>query len=99
MRKLLAVMPETTRYGTYYTVTVAESFEHAKYLIQRGENLGMPFDDLDLPVYDEKEFRSFLEWMRSTGRNYPFSVFGCKDTVHFVKIRDEARAMGFHFNS
>jgi hypothetical protein len=99
MRKLLAVLSQPTNYCSGYSVTVANSFEQAKALIVQAELEGSPFETLDLPVYDEKIFWQFLHWMRSTGRNYSFSVFGCKNTLHFRRLCAEARGKGFRFNT
>ena len=98
-RKLLAVMPQSTNYIPSYEVTVARSFEEAVRLIIAAEEAGAPFDDLDLPVQDERMYREFLEWMRRTERNYSFSVFGCRNTLHFWQLCREARAQGFRFNT
>ncbi len=99
MTKLLAVTPDSTNYAPFYKVTVARSFDHAKALIQQAEEDGAPFDTLDLPVYDEDIFWQFLNWMRSTGRNYSFSVFGYRNTFHFWNLCNKARNQGFHFNT
>ena len=99
MRKLLAVKPVSTRYGCQYRVSVAHSFREARLLIAQAEQTGEPFDDLDIPVSNEAEFWEFLDWMRKTGRNYPFSVFGCEDTHSFWKLCEKCRAMGFRFNT
>ena len=99
MIKLLAVMPPHTHYNPNYEVSVARSYEEAKFMILRAEQEGVPFDTLDLPVRDEKMFWQFLEWMRTMGRNYSFSVFGCKDDAHFRELCKEAREKGFHFNT
>ena len=99
MRKLLAVMPVYSHYHPDYQVTAARSFEEAKDLLRLAEQAGKPFDSLDLPVSDEKQFWSFLDWMRLTGRNYPFSVFGCKNTPHFWQLCEKCRSLGFHFNT
>ena len=98
-RRLLAVMPNSTNYLSSYTVRTAASFEEAKQMIIEAESAYKPFDDLDLPVYDETTFWRFVDWMENTNRKYSFSIFGCKDTEHFIKIRDIARERGFHFNS
>ena len=99
MRKLLAVKPISTSYVPYYEVTTASSFAEAKALIQQAEQLHSPFDDLDIPASDEAAFWSFLDWMRNTGRNYPFSMFGCKSTPHFIRLCQEARRKGFCVNT
>lgn len=99
MRKLLAVMPEYTTYHPRYAVTVAHSFAQAKELLLQAELAGVPFDDLDLPVSDENAFWVFLEWMRGTGQNYPFSIFGCDDTDRFWSLVQKARAQGFYVNT
>ena len=96
--KLLAVRPDRTNYLSCYEVSVAPSFEAAKLLLVRAEEAGAPFETLDLPVYDEKAFCAFLDWLEATGRRLPFSVFGCRSTRQFIRFRDEARRRGFHFN-
>ena len=99
MRKLLAVKPISTSYAPYNEVTIAGSFAEAKARIQHAEQQHCPFDALDLPVSDEVAFWSFLDWMRETGRNYPFSMFGCKSTPHFIRLCQEARQKGFCVNT
>jgi len=99
MRKLLAVRTQPVNYGSYYRVTYARSFEEAKEMILRAEAAGEPFEDLDLPVLDEGAFRAFLDWMEARGRKYPFSIYGERSTAEFLRIRDNCRARGFHFNS
>ena len=98
-RKLLAVMPQSTNYLSMFDLSIARSFEEAKRMMMSAEAQGCPYDDLDLPVSDEKRFWQFVEWMEETGRRYSFSVFGYKDTKHFCKIAEKVRDRGFHFNS
>ena len=98
-RTILAVQQRAADYLRPELVTEARSFEEAKEMIIRAEEIGQPFDDLDLPVRNEKQFWEFIEWMRKRGRKYPFSIHGYKGTRHFLVIRDRSRAMGFHFNS
>ena len=98
-RKLLAVMPQSTNYLNVFDVEIARSFNQAKDMIMDAENNGIPYDDLDLPVYDEKQFWQLVEWMEKTGRKYSFSIFGAKNEKHFYEIAEKARAKGFHFNS
>ena len=98
-RTMLAVQQRAADYLRPELVTEARSFEEAKKMIIRAEKIGQPFDDLDLPVRNEKQFWAFIEWMRKRGRKYPFSIHGYKGIRHFLMIRDKSRAMGFHFNS
>ena len=98
-QKLLAVMPDRLNYLPGYDVSVAHSFEQAKSMILRMESQCTPFDTLDLPARDEKALWDFLNWMRRNCRNYPFSVFGCKDTKRFWKLCEECRSKGFIFNT
>ena len=97
-RRLLAIKPDSSNYIDLYTVTVARSFEEAKTMIRQAEEAGTPFDDLDLPVYDRKAFEDFINWMISTNRKYPFSIFGFRNPLEFMNIRNKARSCGFHFN-
>ena len=97
--RILAVMPESTNYNSNYEVSVASSFEEAKEMIIAAEEARAPFDDLSLPVTDEKAFWTFVEWMEENHRKYAFAIFGCKDTQRFWKIAEKVRSKGFHFNS
>ena len=99
MYKLLAVMPERLNYLSCYEVTVADSFAQAKERIEQMESQGTPFDSLDLPAGDENRLWEFLNWMRATGRNYPFSVFGDLSTESFWALCEKCRSLGFHFNT
>ena len=98
-RRLLAVMPASTTYLPTYDVDVAHSFEEAKKMILSAEMDGEPYADLDLPVYNEKSFWQFVEWMEKTNRKYPFSICGCKNEKQFRAVAEKARKKGFHFNS
>ena len=98
-RKLLAVRPKSINYVSYYEVHTAKNFQEAQTMIAAAEAEGAPFDDLDLPVDDRAAFWSFVDWMEARGTRYSFSVFGCRLTDDFMRIRDEARRRGFHFNS
>lgn len=92
-------MPIYPHYHPDYDVTIAWSFSQAQDMILQAEKNGQPYHDLDLPVSDEKAFWQFVEWMERTDRKYPFSVFGCTNDVHFMKIAMIAREKGFHFNT
>ena len=65
-RRLLAVMPPSTNYLDCYHVEIAHSFEEAKEMIISAELHSNPYDDLDLPVFNEKQFWLFVEWMEET---------------------------------
>ena len=97
-RRHLAVMSPSTNYVSYYEVSFARSFGEAKAMILAAEAEGRPFESLDLPVSDEAAFREFLDWMERRGRKYAFSIFGFRNSFHFMAIAREARARGFHFN-
>lgn len=98
MTKLLAVRQNPTNYVSCYQVSYARSFEQAQEMILRAEQQGCPFDTLDLPVRDEESFWAFLDWMERRGKKYPFSIHGQLHGFQFIRIRDQARARGFHFN-
>ena len=98
-RKLLAVMPQSINYRSIYDVDVAHSFREAKEMIMLAETNGIPYEDLDLPVDDEKMFWEFVKWMEITHRRYSFSIFGVKNPKQFRKIAEKVRNKGFHFNS
>ena len=97
MIRMLAVMPESANYNSFWEVAVARSFSEAKAMIEQAERAGAPFDDLDLPVRKKSAFWEFIDWMEARERRYPFSVFGCRNTRHFIRIRDEARRRGLVF--
>ncbi len=99
MRKLLAVMPQATNYGSFYDLSIANSYEQAKDMIISAEYAGAPFDDLDLPVQNEEIFWEFIDWMEKTDRKYSFSIFGYKSDAQFLNIAKAVREKGFHFNS
>lgn len=67
-RTMLAVQQRAADYLRPELVTEARSLEEAKEMIIRAEEIGQPFDDLDLPVRNEKQFWAFIEWMRKRGR-------------------------------
>ena len=98
-RRLLAVMPPSINYLDCYHVEIAHSFEEAKEMIISAELHSNPYDDLDLPVFNEKQFWLFVEWMEETHRKYSFSIFGAKNDKHFWKIAEKVRKKEFHFNS
>jgi len=98
-QNLLAVMPDGLNYLPEYDVSVAKSFEQAKAMLRDMEERGTPFDTLDLPADDEKRLWEFLNWMKTTGRNYPFSVFGCKSDKEFWALCETCRKKGFQFNT
>ena len=98
-RKLLAVMPQSLNYGSFYDVDVAYSFQEAKEMIELAETNGNPYEDLDLPAGDEKTFWEFINWMEITRRRYRFSIFGVKTEKQFWEIAEKARNKGFHFNT
>ena len=84
-------------YLNIYEVSVAVSFGAARQMIEEAEAEGIPYDALDLRVDPEREFWRFIDWMEARERRYPFSVFGCRNTRHFIRIRDEARRRGLVF--
>lgn len=96
---MLVVKPLSMNYSDFWKVSVAHSFEEAKRMIIAAEVFGNPYDDLDLPVDDEKTFWDFVTWMHQRGCRYPFSIFGQRSSLQFMRIRDKVRSMGFHFNS
>ncbi len=95
--RMLAVRETETNYLPCFEVTYAASFDEAKKMIIEAEANHAPFDQLDLPVYDSDEFWEFIEWMESTERYYPFSIYGTNNPFVFTKIRNEARRRGFSF--
>lgn len=97
--RILAVMPECLNYPSHYQVSVAKSFDEAQKMIEQAELLGIRLDSLDIPANNEEAFWEFLNWMQSSGRNYPFSVFGISDTDRFWALCEECRSRGFHFNT
>ena len=100
MRKLLAVRQTSVNYNPNCEVTYARSFEHAKEMIEREEMSGKPFDDLDLPISNERDFWKFVDWLEETYRKrYAFSIYGQISDKHFCEIAQEVRERGFHFNS
>ena len=99
MSRMLAVRLGKCDYLSVYEVTYARNFDEAKILIEQAEKNGRPFDDLDLPVNNERKFWEFIKWMKQRCRCYPFSIYGYKNARHFIKIRDKTTKMGMHFNS
>ncbi len=98
-KKLLAVMPQATNYLHIFKVEIAHSFAEAEEMIVSAEMCGDPYEALDLPVCDEKQFWKFVKWMEKTHRKYSFSIFGAKNDEHFWEIAQKVREKGFHFNS
>lgn len=98
-KKLLAVMPRSTNYVSYYDVEIAHSFQEAAERIQAAELRAEPYATLDLPVSDEEQFWCFVAWMEKTHRKYSFSIFGEKDVGHFCEIAQKVREKGFTFNT
>ena len=98
-RKILVVKPDKLNYIPSYELAVVDSFEAAKNAIERYEEQGLRFDDLDLPYDNITAFWSFICWMKNTNRNYKFYIHGKIDRKEFLTLLKALSEEGFTLNT